>query len=139
MTRATAIILLLICTADPSDRPQGVWVLGPSGTQLNFRNGRLTWMISHQGSSITFDADYSITKDSMLYGIITKTTYPRGIDKEKLPAEDDTFSFRMRIDDNEMNVRNVRGKGFDQFRDIEGRYVKRQDVQPQSADRFKKK
>jgi hypothetical protein len=105
------------------NRPDGHWLL--RGTELQARDGRLTWKISAFASSVTLTADYGVTKDSMCYGIVTKVEYAgtlAGKQKEKLPEVDDTFSFRFRVDDDEMNVRDLKGKGFDQVKNAAGRY-----------------
>jgi hypothetical protein len=102
------------------NRPDGHWLL--RGNELRARDGRMTWR-SPVGFTLT--ADYSVTKDSMCYGIVTKTEYHLLLDpklKEKLPEVDDTFSFRFRVDDDEMNVRDLKGKGFDQLKNAVGRY-----------------
>jgi hypothetical protein len=104
--------------------PEGEWALAEC--KLKVANGRLTWTIPLSGgSSVQLQADYSTTKDSLVYGIVTKIDYPKEIEakmKEKLPDVDDTFSFRFRVDEGEMNVRDLKGKGFDQLKNAAGRY-----------------
>jgi hypothetical protein len=110
------------------NRPDGHWLL--RGNELQARDGRMTWKIPVVFTAVTLTADYSVTKDSMCYGIVTKTEYDSVMDaklKEKLPEVDDTFSFRFRVDDDEMNIRDLRGKGFDQFKNAAGRYKQKPD------------
>ena len=48
-----------------------------------------------------------------------------------LPSEDDTFSFRYRLDDDELNVKGIRGKGMEVlFPKAQGRYNKEADLTP---------
>jgi hypothetical protein len=142
MTRALVLLVLLVpfllsaSQRYPGDlrgatlnRPDGEWSCRT--TELKAREGRLTWKITVSSSTITLTADYSVTKDSMCYGIITKIEY-EGLQgdkddklKDKLPEVDDTFSFRFRVDDDEMNIRNLKGKGFDQLKNAAGRYKKK--------------
>jgi hypothetical protein len=106
------------------NRPEGEWTLGEC--KLKAMNGRLTWTIPLSGgSSVHLQADYSTTKDGLVYGIITKVEYPKDVEdklKEKLPDVDDTFSFRFRVDEGEMNIRYLKGKGFEQLKVAAGRY-----------------
>ncbi len=108
----------------PEHRPDGEWALGEC--KLKVANGRLTWTIALSGgTSVQLHADYATTRDSLVYGIVTKIDYPREVEaklKEKLPDVDDTFSFRFRVDDDEMNVRDLKGKGFEQLKTAAGRY-----------------
>jgi hypothetical protein len=67
------------------------------------------------------EADYGLTRDSILFGIITKIsgrTFVNG------PGEDDTFSFRFRADADELNVRGIKGVASDSLARIVGRYTK---------------
>jgi hypothetical protein len=94
----------------------------------------LTWTIRLASNSVvTFQADYALTKDFLLYGVITKIEHSNHLaikDKEKLPEEDDTFSFRFRVDDgDELAIRSLKGKGFEQLKKAVGRY-KRQPNSP---------
>jgi hypothetical protein len=144
MPRALVVLAVLLAlpaglarAADPPvERPEGAWFVGADDpkyipeSEIRFLGpNRLTWAMGGiSGVFIRFDADYSLTKDSALYAIITKVTYGSSVDekiKEKLPGEDDTFSFRFRIDDGEMRVRDVKGKGFDALKSAAGRYKQR--------------
>jgi len=142
MARVLVVVVLpllasLVPAADPQlERPEGTWYLGSDGPknapecEIQFLGpNRMTWLIRvTSGTSVRFDADYSMTKDSVLYAIITKVVYGSSMDEklqEKLPAEDDTFCFRFRIDDNEMRVKDVKGKGFDALKSAAGRYKQR--------------
>jgi hypothetical protein len=129
-------------------RPDGHWTIGEArggrpDVEMKAANGRVTWKVSLPASVVRvvhLEADFSVTKDSICYGIVTKTDY-RQVDaktKEKLPEVDDTFSFRFRADDDELNVRDLKGKGFDQLKMIAGRYKKRLES-PRDKDKRKDK
>ena len=49
-----------------------------------------------------------------------------------MPEVDDTFSFRFRVDDDELSVRNVKGKGFEQLKNAAGRYKKKPEPEAKS-------
>jgi len=69
-----------------------------------------------------------VTKHGLVCGSATKvapshaggTQTPRGF-----PEEEDTFCFRFRVDDDEMNVKGLKGKGFDELKGAAGRYKRR--------------
>ena len=77
ITRA-AVLLVLMASAgythsagkETPNRPDGHWT-NDAGVTLTAKDGRLTWTIA----GITLTADYSVTKDSMAYGIVTKIGY----------------------------------------------------------------
>ena len=91
---------------DRSNSPVGSWVKIEASrtkpTSLTITEDKLTWV---DGTDL-MEADYSTTKDSILYGIVTKIG---GQGLAKGPAEDDTFSFRYRADADELNVRGLKG------------------------------
>src|SRR4051794_31740557 len=117
MSRAVLLLALMLFTISPAssdapksdaaNRPEGNWYMGSDhpksvpDCEIRIREGRMTWSIRLQsGSSIQLQADYSLTKDSALYAYITKVTCEEPSDKslkDKLPGEEDTFSFRFRI------------------------------------------
>ncbi len=139
MTRVAvfALVLLLALFLAPmpsgnaqkadADRPSGEW-RQDTGSSITFKTpNRLTWkVVTDKGHEvISFDADYGVTKDSRIYGIVTKSMYKPG----SMPSEDDTFSFRFRIDEDELNVKDVKGSGFEQLKvyKVDGRYKKVED------------
>jgi hypothetical protein len=70
------------------------------------------------------EADYGVTRDSMLFGIITKIS---GRSFVNGPGEDDTFSFRFRTDPDELNVHTIRGLATGSFKRMAGRHTKASD------------
>jgi hypothetical protein len=78
------------------------------------------------------EADYGLTRDSILFGIITKIsgrTFVNG------PGEDDTFSFRYRADSDELNVRPIKGLAADSLKRMVGRYTKASDEHAETPAR----
>ncbi len=126
---ASALIALSIPLAGSSQNPQpsgnspiGTWkktempAPSHSGT-LTITAEKLIWV---DGTN-RLEADYGLTRDSMLFGIITKIsgqTFLNG------PGEDDTFSFRFRADSDELNVRGIKGLASANLARIVGRYTK---------------
>lgn len=111
-------------TKQQTNSPIGIWLKADASsragrTELTITPDKLTW--TDNGDRL--EADYGVTKDSILFGIITKivvrSTSPGGF-----PNEDDTFSFRFRADEGEMNVRALKGLGIDRLAAIAGRYKK---------------
>ncbi len=138
MTRWTIVVLVLLLALSlaptPSsnaqkydlDKPTGEWKSQGGTNTITFKSGnRLVWQIgqpSGQGFAL-IEADYATTKDSRIYGIVTKIVSNAGT-AQSLPEEDDTFSFRFRIDEDELSVKDVKGKGFEQLKSAAGRYKK---------------
>jgi hypothetical protein len=85
-------------------RPVGIW--SNMHSPLEIKQDRLVWNVNHPSmGTITLKADYSITKDSILYAVITEVGR-----KNKEIEEGDTFSFRFRVDDDTLNLKELRGK-----------------------------
>src|SRR5262249_25795695 len=124
-----AVVALLRAAPDPpvpntppAGELEGKWEFG--NTWLTVKGGRLGWEMNGAGGRYQFDADFSVTKDSLLYGVVTATRH-QVKDGGQAPGEDDTFSFRFRVDGDELSVRGVRGHGLDGpevKKWIEGRY-----------------
>jgi hypothetical protein len=123
--------------ATAGHRPEGKWEGGREATsstlKLTLEKGRFSWLLLNtSNNSVLLEGDYSVTKDSMVFGVITKVTTYSMPAKEKagLPEEDDTFSFRFRVDDDELNIKALRGKGFDLLQSGVGRYRKKTEPAP---------
>jgi hypothetical protein len=95
-------------------RPVGAWMNGDGGL-LTITPDRVTWRMLLKGSTVK--ADYSITKDSVLYAVITQVSPPI-----KELEEGDTFSFRFRVDEGTLNLRELRGKYQGEKKQPEGLY-----------------
>src|SRR5262245_6995837 len=121
-----ALPLALLAASSPAqprddNRPDGHWHTAITGekptpdAELKLTNGRFRWGVKVGSGSVSLEGDYAVTKDCVVFGLVTKVE-PTDLMEDmrgNLPAEGDTFSFRFRIDDDEMNVKDLRGKGFE--------------------------
>jgi hypothetical protein len=110
-------------------KPIGTWErkVGPLAVTLRFDNEQMHGTIAIKTKEnevkeaiVTFRADYSVTKDSILYGVVS-TVDARVTGKKKLDAEELTkleeamagfqeqpFSMRFRVDGNELILRDLK-------------------------------
>jgi hypothetical protein len=134
--RLVARVQSAVLTKGEGEKLVGVWVLGSDDpavaaeSELRFKDGRTTWFIRlpAEGSSIRIDAEHGTTKEGMVYGIVTRIDYGMtpGKVKKGLPEEDDTFSFRFRVEDDLLTVKELKGKGFEELKKAaQGRYKRR--------------
>jgi hypothetical protein len=109
---------------------EGIWVFGPDDSpdaELRLKGGKLSWLIQYpkRGSTVRIEAEHGVTRDGVLYGIIMRVDYGAA-DVRQLPDEDDTFSFRFRVDDRVLIIKDLRGKGFDDLKKVaQGRYKRK--------------
>jgi hypothetical protein len=132
--KRTAALLLVVFAASlagaddkkKENSPEGEWSL--DSQTLKIGKGRLVWKTQTTDTqTVTIHADYSTTKDSLLYAVVTKMDYGTAQKlKDKLPDVDDTFCFRFRVDDDELSIRDVKGKGFEELKKAAGRYKQTQ-------------
>ena len=122
---------------DERERLAGVWVRGSHdplaepASELRVKDGRMSWVIClpKARSPVKIDAEFSVTREGVVYGIITRIDYGsmESSLKETLPEEEDTFSFRVRRDDGLLTVKELRGKGFEELKKAaQGRYEQRE-------------
>jgi RNA polymerase sigma factor (sigma-70 family) len=109
-------------------RPAGDWerTAGPLQATLHFGpdhvSGTIDLTLENQRLTIAIDADYSVTKDHVLYGILTGVELqglPRAEAKELSEAEflttqmlDQPFSLHYRLDDSVLTLKDVRFGSF---------------------------
>jgi hypothetical protein len=109
------------------DSPAGHWqrntITDQRTAQVNVRidEERVTFTVvaSYGGQPVTttIEADYSVNKESLLYGVVTSsdTQLPEGAKALPLgvtwPEEDQLFSFRFRVDGDTLTVKDVRFPG----------------------------
>ena len=106
---------------EPPPRPLGEWehVLGPHRVTLHVEANRIsgTCSISESGQRVTFNGrgDYGVTKDSILYGVLTDVDCPDDEDEAAEATEflDQPFSFRFRVDGDVLIVKDVKFAGLD--------------------------
>jgi hypothetical protein len=134
--RLVARVQSALLTRVEGEQLVDTWVLGshdPSvahESEMRFKDGRMTWRVQlpKAGSFIQIEAEYSTTRENIVYGIITRIDYGMtgGKVKANLPEEDDTFSFRFRVDDDLLTVKELKGKGFEELKKYaQGRYRRR--------------
>lgn len=128
-------------------RPIGTWVreLGSCRIVLRFEEERLqgvcTFKDKKEAFTLTMDADYNITKDNVLYGVITGSEAAGRDDaQEAVVYVDMPFSARVRQDGDLLTVKGVkfldRGVKTDDPKDlivIEGRYKRQPKMPPGTA------
>lgn len=107
---------------EPKNSPVGSWrkmesIPRQPPTTLTITDDKLIWIDMNE----RMEADYSVTRDSILFGIIIKIS---GESFRNGPVEDDTFSFRYRADEGELYIRGIKGVGSDSLSRIAGRYTK---------------
>jgi hypothetical protein len=141
--RSLILAICMLCLGLPSlgvnqEKPQpaanspvGVWRKEDSRiaeATLTITVDKLVW----KDSGVHVEADCSLTRDSLLFGVITKIA---GQSFQKGPGEDDTFLFRFRADADELNVRSLKGIESDKLGRMVGRYSKvaEGDVAPPTA------
>jgi RNA polymerase sigma factor (sigma-70 family) len=110
--------------AQAPQRPLGTWdrEIGPNHITLRFDADHLygTAMLADKDKKITFslDADYSVTRDSVLYGVITGADVPgaENLDNGEALAlaaqlPDQPFSARYRVDGTMLTIKDVKFGG----------------------------
>jgi RNA polymerase sigma factor (sigma-70 family) len=120
-------------------RPLGHWEreVGPYHVSLRIEADRLfgTFIGTDNNEKITvaIESDYSVTKDSVLYGIVTGVEMPGNAEVELKANEflDQPFSVHFRMDDNTLTLKNLKhllgnGNGKSGELDVlQGRYKKK--------------
>jgi RNA polymerase sigma factor (sigma-70 family) len=125
-------------------RPLGTWERdnGPYHMTLRIEAdhlyGTLTAVDPQKGlkETIHMDSDYSVTRDSLLYGVVTSVDVPEGPKEDQEEADldfwsDQPFSLRYRLDGNTLTLKDLKlGVGMKeeeakQFHVILGRYKKK--------------
>ena len=109
-----------VARTEETNRPLGSWEknLGPNHFTLTIEADRIhgTYTETDQDQKIScmVDADYSVTKDSVLYGVITGVEV-EGTEKEVAQAPigatrnlDSPFSFHFRVDGDVLTLKDVK-------------------------------
>jgi hypothetical protein len=115
---------------EPTDKPLGKWErkAGKMTVSLVLEEGRLH--ISGTGpDAFTFHADYAVTRDGVAYGVITSVEIDEDSGKwEEL--HDLPFSFRFRVDEGALIIRDLRGEMKKDSEILAGRYRLVQAIPP---------
>jgi RNA polymerase sigma factor (sigma-70 family) len=121
-------------------RPLGHWEreVGPYRVSIRIEPDRLfgTFIGKENDQKVTWvvEADYSVTKDSVLYGVITGVENPGNAEAELEVNQfvDAPFSAHFRVDDNILTIKNLKflelngnGKNGEAGAIIQGRYKKK--------------
>jgi RNA polymerase sigma factor (sigma-70 family) len=110
--------LRAVAKTEETNRPLGTWEkqVGPYHATLRIEADRLylTAMAEEKGNkeNCTLDADYSVTKDSVLYGVLTGAEVEASDTTGKEAGAlsqflDSPFSLHYRVDGNTLTVKNV--------------------------------
>src|SRR5262249_15077327 len=95
---------------EPVDKPLGKWErkAGKTTWTLLFEDGRLH--VSASGAdSVVVHADYSVTRDGVVYGVITSVESDEDVSRWE-EVHDQPFSFRFRIEEGALIVGHFRGE-----------------------------
>ena len=112
----------------PPTKPVGRWehklTKGGSVT-LALEDGRLH-LVMKGDSRLTLHADYAVTRDGVLYGVVTSAEAPDGPDTDEQDLMDEPFSILYRVDEGVLVVRDVRSSVLskDETAMLIGRYEK---------------
>jgi len=127
LTQATLVLFALsagrAAAYEPESKPLGKWErkVGKNTCTLLFEDNRLHITV-HGECACTIHADYAVTRDGTVYGVVTSVDMAEDADKE-MEAVDMPFSFRFRIDEGMLLLRDFRsprdGSGKDE---VMGRY-----------------
>jgi hypothetical protein len=105
-------------------KPTGTWEhkVGDTQVKLQVRADSLHFSIIGAGVTIDVDADYGVTRDGTLFGIITKVK-AEGTDRP--PTEGKLFSFHVAVANNVLTVKDLKGTDNGEARQlVEGEYKK---------------
>jgi hypothetical protein len=114
MRWTTALVVFAVCfllpvnAADPPARkPTGSWTrkAGDMTITFTFKADTLEARVT-DGATVEIQADYGLTKDGTLFGIITKPT-KTGTDQG--PSEGDLFSFRIKVEKDTLTISDLKG------------------------------
>jgi RNA polymerase sigma factor (sigma-70 family) len=134
-------------TTHPSPRPLGTWERdsGPYHLRLRVDNDRLFATLSFTAEnkpvSVTLEADYGVTTDSLLYGVVTSVEEGSAAERDRVCSDfiDQPFSAHFRVGGGSLTVKNLKfmgGKGGALAEVIHGRYT-RADAAHSAAKRLR--
>lgn len=130
--RVAGLVLCVFCVASAcaeeakSKKPLGSWErkAGDKTIQFHFKNDALSVVLKEGGNGLQVDSDYGVTKDGVVYGIVT------GVKKDGVdggPQEGHLFSFRVAVDKDTLTIKEINGseKPSEEAKQlIEGEYKK---------------
>lgn len=127
LTLAGLIVLASPATgADDVKKPAGAWTrtAGDNKITFDFKADSLHVTITNSGNSLEIVADYGLTKEGTLYGIVTKVER-KGIDGG--PEKGALFSFRVKMDKDTLTISDLKAtEGQDESKQlVQGDYKKK--------------
>lgn len=125
LAASTTLAALAFAAEDtPRTKPVGAWErsIGDVTSSMKFTADSLTLVLSRNGDSVTVEADYGVTKDGWLFGIVTNVT-KNGTDLG--PAVGDLFRFRIKADKNQLTISEIKDAGDRVKQALEGDYQRK--------------
>jgi hypothetical protein len=132
---AALAVLVLVTTARAADEPSarvkkllGTWTRTVNGSTVTFqfKADQLHAKVSTDGATITVEGDYGVTKDGIVFGIITKVTK---VGTNDGPAEGDLFRFTFKLDKDKATLKDLKGAEGDEAKQlIQGEYQKKKET-----------
>lgn len=138
MAKWIPALTLIACTASALcaqeiTKPLGKWQrkIGKTNVTLNVENNRLHILCTGD-KSITLHADYAMTHDGLVYGVVTSIECEEDDETETTKTLfDSPFSFRFRIDEGALIIHDMKAHDADSKDDMwNGRY---KTVQPATS------
>jgi hypothetical protein len=125
----TVVVALVVVAAAgaadaPAKKPIGTWArgLGENKVTFQFKADSLTCVITNGSATLEVEADYGVTKDGVIYGIITKAER-KGVDGG--PEKGELFSFQVKIDKETITISDLKGTDNAEAKQlIQGEYKK---------------
>ncbi len=138
-------------------RPIGTWVREVTGSRVvlvigeDHVSGAIEMNIDNTRSSGTFEADYSLNKESVIFGVLSSVDAGEGLpDNSAIEAEEfvgEPFAIRFRVDGESLTLKNLAGFGINprnlnqntsnELRFLIGSYRKADGNQPAAKQQLK--
>jgi hypothetical protein len=125
--------LLLLTAAAPADEPAartkkllGTWERSAGGTKImfQFKADLIRVTVEDGGTTVDVEGDYGVTKNGMVFGIVTKVTKTGTSDG---PSEGDVFRFRFTPDGKKATLDELKPANEEVKKIIEGTYERKAD------------
>jgi hypothetical protein len=133
MTRwvTAALALVLTCplagrAEDAPKKPLGTWTRRAGDVDLKFeiRPADMSFTLEQGGNRMTFDIDYGVTKDGVLFGRVHKV---EKVGTTEGPEAGDLFSFRFAVDKDTLTLSELKAtrESAEARQLVEGEYKKK--------------
>jgi hypothetical protein len=119
----TLSVLLSLAAADaPAGKPLGIWKRSFGDNQVLFTitaDGLRCQIRTDNGGTLDIHADYGVTRDGVLFGILTRVE----ANGAEGPAAGDLFSFRFALEKGVLTIKDLKSPvGADARQLVEGSY-----------------